>query len=385
MGLIKKKKKRNTPPFLLEINEELKKKGKGFKMAAVNEADLTIEERKLIQQILIQTEIKNQNNITRTKSYLDVYLRHPEIHWAFLGHMVSRNGGWNMTDLKGDLLSHLLTEQEQQFFFSFLERGNWLIFQDIYPQFLLYEESIKRKKPLFSLLPFFHVSTFMETIWNHFWKYRDPYILAIALVINEQSYLEKRVIQNALFQKNVFHTIEFKLQDFLRLNHILFPYYKENEKRSIGLMGQTLQRFDSLHERILLGKRLYSLLFYNKEGVDTFIRWAVSCPHTGSRKDYWPHLFHDVRESIPGRPYRRRMKNGQIQKGVPRIYSPRLEYAWKNVSHEKADIGDWFLDWTITDYFNKLDEEINGEIADEYCETIEKMELAVIAKKAIFR
>lgn len=201
MGLIKKKKKRNTPPFLLEINEELKKKGKGFKMAAVNEADLTIEERKLIQQILIQTEIKNQNNITRTKSYLDVYLRHPEIHWAFLGHMVSRNGGWNMTDLKGDLLSHLLTEQEQQFFFSFLERGNWLIFQDIYPQFLLYEESIKRNKPLFSLLPFFHVSTFMETIWNHFWKYRDPYILAIALVINEQSYLEKRVIQNALFQK----------------------------------------------------------------------------------------------------------------------------------------------------------------------------------------
>lgn len=118
-------------------------------MAAVNESDLTIEERKLIQQILIQTEIKNQNNITRTKSYLDVYLRHPEIHWAFLGHMVSRNGGWNMTDLKGDLLSHLLTEQEQQFFFSFLERGNWLIFQDIYPQFLLYEESIKRNKPLF--------------------------------------------------------------------------------------------------------------------------------------------------------------------------------------------------------------------------------------------
>lgn len=149
LGLIKKKKKRNTPPFLLEINEELKKKGKGFKMAAVNESDLTIEERKLIQQILIQTEIKNQNNITRTKSYLDVYLRHPEIHWAFLGHMVSRNGGWNMTDLKGDLLSHLLTEQEQQFFFSFLERGNWLIFQDIYPQFLLYEESIKRNKPLF--------------------------------------------------------------------------------------------------------------------------------------------------------------------------------------------------------------------------------------------
>jgi hypothetical protein len=298
--------------------------------------------------------------------------------------MVSRNGGWNMTDLKGELLSRLLTEREQQSFFSFLERGNWLIFQDIYPQFLLYKESLKRKRPLFYLLPIFHVSTFMETIWNHFWKYRDPYILAIALVVNEQSYLEKRVIQNPLFQKKVFQTIEFKLQDILHLNHILFPRYNDDEKKGIGLIGQTLQHFDSLHERILLGKRLYSLLFYNKEGVDTFIRWAVSCPHTGSRKDYWPHLFNDVYESVPGQPYRRRIKHGQIQKGAPRIYSPRLKYAWKNVAHEEADIGDWFNDWTITDYFNKQEEELNGEITDEYCETLEKMEMAVIVKKAFF-
>lgn len=45
--------------------------------------------------------------------------------------MVSRNGGWNMTDLKGELLSHLLSESEQNDFFQFLERGNWLIFQDV--------------------------------------------------------------------------------------------------------------------------------------------------------------------------------------------------------------------------------------------------------------
>ncbi|WCK52537.1 DUF2515 family protein [Aneurinibacillus sp. Ricciae_BoGa-3] len=88
--------------------------------------------------------MKNVNNITRTISYYDFYCRHPEIHWAFLGHMVSRNGGWNMTDLKGELLSRLLTEQEQKHFFHFLERGNWLIFQDVFPQFLLYEESLKR-------------------------------------------------------------------------------------------------------------------------------------------------------------------------------------------------------------------------------------------------
>jgi hypothetical protein len=382
--LLKKKKKLVIPPSLLEINNELKKKCKGYKLETIKQSDLTKEEKRLTEQILAYTKMNNENNIIRTQAYFDFYRRHPEIHWALLGHMVSRNGGWNMTDLKGELLSNLLTEQDQQSFFSFLERGNWLIFQDVYPQFLLYEESIKRKRPLFYLLPIFHVSTFMETIWNHFWKYGDPYILAIALVINEQSYLEKRVIQNPLFQEKVFHTIEFKLQDLLSLNHILFPYHDEYEKRSIGLIGQTLHHFGSLHERILLGKRLYSLLFHKKDMLDKVVRWAASCPHTGSRKDYWPHLFNDVYESVPGSPYKRRIKNCQIQLGVPRIYSPRLEYAWKNVTHEEAEIGDWFDDWTVTDYFNKQEEEINGEIADEYCETLEKMELAVIAKKAIF-
>ena len=59
-----------------------------------------------------------------------------------------------------------------------------------------------------------------------FGKNPDTYILTMALVINEQSYLEKRVIQNPLYQKEVFNTLEFKLQDLLSFNHILFPYAK---------------------------------------------------------------------------------------------------------------------------------------------------------------
>lgn len=118
-------------------------------------AKLTFEEVFLIEKIRECTEELNKNNMTRTNNYLDFYIRHQEIHWALLGHLVSRNGGWNMTDLQGELLSNLLSEQERQDFFSFLERGNWLIFQDIYPQFLLYEESLKRnKKPLLPLVFF---------------------------------------------------------------------------------------------------------------------------------------------------------------------------------------------------------------------------------------
>ena len=131
------------------------------------------ENQQLLQRLRLKTAQLNVNNITRTKAYLDFYIAQPEIHWAFLGHMVSRNGGWNMTDLKGEFLTRLMNEKSKQDFFSFLERGNWLIFQDAYPQFLLYEESLCQSRNLFYLLPYLNVSHFMEVIWNQFWAEKD--------------------------------------------------------------------------------------------------------------------------------------------------------------------------------------------------------------------
>ena len=130
---------------------------------------LTKEEQLIINKIKIQTEQLNKNNVTRTRAYYQFYIQYPEIHWALLGHMVSRNGGWNMTDLKGIYIREFYQRKINSYFF-FLEKGNWLIFQDVYPQFLLYEQSVKRSQKLFHLLPHLNVSTFMETMWHHFWK-----------------------------------------------------------------------------------------------------------------------------------------------------------------------------------------------------------------------
>lgn len=303
------------------------------------------------------------------------------MHWAFLGHMVSRNGGWNMTDLKGGLLPRLLTKKECQSFFTFLERGNWLIFQDVFPQFLLYEESIKREKNLFYLLPHFHVSLFMEIIWNHFLEDYDSYTLTIALIINEQSYLELRVIDNPVFKKSIFNTLEFKLQDLLSMNQILFPYL-ENDK--VKLIGETLHHFESLHRRILLGKRLYSILFADSKRLNKIEQWAYLTPHSGSRKDYWPHIFHDIDEGVPGRLLKRRLKSCQLLPGSLRFYSPKLEFVWKDCVHEEAEIKEWYEDWQVVYYLINSEETINGEIEDEYCQTLERIELTTIAKKAIF-
>lgn len=355
------------------IKDELKVKMK--QPADIDNNKLTNEDNGLLERIGRNTRELNQNNVTRTKAYFDFYQKHPEIHWAFLGHMVSRNGGWNMTDLKGDLLTRLLTKKERNAYFAFLERGNWLIFQDAYPQFLLYSESLNRNKPLFYLLPYLNVSTFMETIWNYFWRRPDPYILTIALVINEQNYLEKRVIQNPIYQKDVLNTLEFKLQDYLSFNHILFPYRKKS------LAGQTLHQFQSLHERILLGKRLYAVLF---QRLNQFVDWAKAQPHTGSRKDYWPHIFNNVNEGIPGIPYQLRLNACKLRWGARRIYSPDLTSTWKNVHHQEAEKGDWFSDWQVADYLSELSEtQIKGEIEFEYCKTLERLELAALAKKVI--
>ncbi|WP_231507614.1 DUF2515 domain-containing protein [Bacillus sp. UNC41MFS5] len=338
---------------------------------------LTKAEGTLLEQIRIKTAEHNINNVTRTKAYLEFYILHPEIHWAFLGHMVSRNGGWNMTDLKGEFLTRLLLKKDRESFFAFLERGNWLIFQDAYPQFLLYQESVRHGKPLFYLGSYLNISTFMETIWNQFWLTQETYILAIALVINEQSYLEKRVVQNPLYQKEVLNKFEYILQDLLSFNHILFPYGKRN------LAGQTLHQFESLHERILLGKRLYTILFKNKERLKHVLDWAKTHPHTGSRKDYWPHIFNNVNEGIPGFAYQTRLKACQLRPRARKIYSPALEYAWKNVSQTEAEKGDWFKEVGVVDYLIEDHEKMDGEIINEYCKTLERLELAAIAKKAL--
>ncbi len=282
-----------------------------------------------------------------------------------------------MTDLKGEFLTKLLSKKEQETFFHFLERGNWLIFQDVYPQFLLYDESLKQNRPLFYLLPQLNVSIFMETIWNYFWRDRDTYILCIALVINEQSYLEQRVIQNPHYQKEVLNKIEFHLQDWLSFNQILFPSEGEN------LKGHTLHQFQSLHERILLGKRLYAVLYKNMDFSRQALDWAKRHPHTGSRKDYWPHLFNYVNEGTPGIPYPLRLKSCRLLKGARRIYSPKLEYVWKNVSQTEAEPGDWFQDISVVNYLEDDIEIMDGEIKSEYCKTLERLEVATLAKKTI--
>lgn len=337
---------------------------KELKNATLSQApDLTPEEVKLSNHIRERTERANQNNLTRTKAYLDFYLKHPEIHWALLAHLVSRNAGWTMTDLKGEYLPRFLSQEDQQSFFSFLERGNWLIFQDAFPQLLIYEESLKVKKPLFHLLSFFHVSSFMKVVWRRFWFDNDSDTLSVALIMNEQHYIDSRVINKEHFKKSVFATLPFQLQEVLNMNVLLFPMVRNN---SIQLIGEPAHHFLYVKERIELGKRLYQLVFSKKSVLDGILQWAKSSPHTGSRKDFWPELFHSVKEGSLDE--KRLLEQCKLEKG-PRIYSPFLS-VWKNVQHESPDRSDWFINTSVLSLFSLPEPDFSGNAQKIYCRSL---------------
>ncbi|MEI7025450.1 DUF2515 family protein [Paenibacillus sp. y28] len=248
------------------------------------------EDHQVIAQIRRATAQANLNNVTRTAAYYDVYKRHPELHWALLAHTVSRNSGWNMTDLKGELLPRLLTAADTEALFAMLEKANALIFQDAYPQLLLYAESRRTGRSLFHLLPQFHVSRFMEPVWDRFWITGCSPLVTVSLIINEQHYIEQRVIQQPEVRRDVLDAWFFQTQSLLQLNQVVFPY-ECRQSTLPRLAGIVVDRFESLKERIEIGKALYAMLFGLPQVLQGVQRFAAAQPHTGSRADVWPQLF----------------------------------------------------------------------------------------------
>ncbi|WP_409305817.1 DUF2515 family protein [Peribacillus sp. SCS-155] len=281
------------------------------------------DKRDLLKRIRSETLKLNMNNITRTKAYLEFYKRNPEVHWAFLAHMVSRNGGYHMTDLKGSIMKDLIPYGDRAKYFLFLEEANAAIFADAYPQLLLYENF--KGSPHFpsNLLGYFHISRFMIPIWEDFLKNRNSSLLTVALIINEQRMLQERILKKRS-HIDLINGIDFKLQDFLGFTAVVFPY-KKKRKQEYALTGVTVHRFAEPDKRIMTGKTLYNLLFGYSDvwlGIKDF---AFSHSHTASRADYWSQIFSPNK----GNPFKH--------------YSPTLTEAWENCPFS-AKTGDWFND-----------------------------------------
>lgn len=307
-------------------------------------AKLTLTDKDLVSDIRRRTSRENRNNATRTAAYLSFYRRHPEIDWALLAHLVSRNGGWNMTDLRGEWLPRLLSDHEIDSFFLFLERCNWLIFHDAYAQLLLYEEMKSSGKELTHLLPTLGVSRFMVPLWQEFLRSQNAPLLTRGLIVNEQQFIQQRVVHQRFFRQNVLDTFEFKAQSVLSLNQVLFPFKHHPTDNRLSIVGIIVHDFPSVEKRIEIGKALYQLLFGDKERLAKIKDWAFRIPHTGSRADYWPQIFSPIKQFWEEKQYVERLRGTSLLPGQPKVYSPKLTDVWKDVVHPAADGTDWYRD-----------------------------------------
>ncbi|QSO48945.1 DUF2515 family protein [Alicyclobacillus mengziensis] len=337
--------------------------------------ELSDDVQRSIDAIRRQTRQANRNNITRTNAYIDFFERHPEIHWALLAHCVSRNGGWCMSDTKGEWFSRMASNEQSQAFFSFLERSNWLIFEDAYPQLLLYEESRRRTKNLSFLLSLFGVSRFMKVMWDLFWETGDSNLLTRALIINEQNHIESRVVKDSVYESTVESSLQFRVESLLNLNQVLLPYHMD---RKTHVAGTTMRHFHAIHDRIETGLRLYRILYQNERVHEAIVDFMVGIRHRGSRADYWPERFTTARPDVVDEVYRPRFSDDGTE---DKIYSPALADVWPDVPHQPAESGDWFQDLSSVIYLFSFVPNGPIDISHEYIDKLKTIEKTIMLKE----
>ncbi|SMF71660.1 Protein of unknown function [Paenibacillus uliginis N3/975] len=328
-----------------------------------NLGQLPAQDHLLIQRIHEAVTEANKSNITRTRAYLEFYEDYPEIHWALLAHMVSRNAGWNMSDLQSGLMSDLTDNRFKSHLYRFLERCNALIFQDAYPQLLLYKFSKQKEQSYFHLLPYFHVSAFMSPFWERFWIDRNSSLLTVALIINEQNYIENRVVRHPYFRKNVLDAPSFQLHELARLNQIIFPLgdtrcrhdlFKQSILPLRPLVGLTMKHFDDPSTRIKAGKSLYAMLFGYEDIYRGVFKYVHCSPHLGSRSEYWPALFTTQRnKTMNSLVESKELLQSEWLTNGHQLYSPLLEDVWHDTEYEPIPRFDWFQEPTMLRHLSK--------------------------------
>ncbi|ARK30354.1 DUF2515 family protein [Halalkalibacter krulwichiae] len=266
---------------------------------------------KLKTEIVNQSEKGNVDNISRTIFYEQFFKNHPEIIWSLLAGIVSRNAGWNMTDLKSEWFQVLLKKDFRNLLFHTYERANWTIFADAYPQLLWYAIAKETGKPEFELLEQLQVSRFMQREWRHFLNKRDKRRLCTALIINEQYMLEQTVMKNPLYRDKVFSSLLYNLEEYAHMSYVIFPTVNGQ------VFGLYVRNFKNVTSRIWLGKQLQQLLFHPFVHQD-ILQFTIETPPTGSRDDYQ-----------------------QYMKWKPSNTSPLLREVYPVVTHHWKDRYDW--------------------------------------------
>lgn len=251
-----------------------------------------------LERLLDETEERNRDNVTRTESYLELYAftrgRPPDLPWLLMAHLVSRNAGHMMSDVARSLeqAHNPFAPRALEQLFAFLERANFLIFHDAWHHVI--HHLLGRSHAVAET----RASRFVRDAWRTYEEATDPPAahvdaaterrLALDLVVNEQNYIERRVVHHPRFEaaRAIVAFIEAAGHD----EPLVLPASTEPIR---------IRRFASLERRIEAGRRIFDAAMRDRARRDEAYAWAMRHPHTGSREAYGGRAGPTVREAWP--------------------------------------------------------------------------------------
>ncbi len=267
------------------------------------------------EQLLAELGERNQDNVARTASYLELYAltreTGRELPWILMAHLVSRNGGYMMSDVAFARASgqSAFTHAALEELFLFLERANYLIFFDAWYHVLhhLLGRSTEAAR----------ATRFTQAAWLRYEAAAADVVtpaleraLVEDLVTNEQRFIEHRVVHHSRFERA--RAIVGVLESVGGEGPLIFPGCEAKIK--VG-------GFALVKKRIAAGMRIFDEILANRDWREEIFRWALAHPHSGSRAVYgglpsptianaWPvnevralaGTIHDVPEPDPSWP-----------------------------------------------------------------------------------
>lgn len=311
------------------------------------------------RRILRERRSQNRNNLTRSDYYLAFWRDHPEIPWALMANLVSRNAGYQMSDLERYYqlapvlvltvridprlaLSAPALQALCVTTFAYLETGNFLILRDVLPVLETYRfarQFPEHRSELLGMLrerafdadPFVvdelerFIDQASQASWFANWR-DDPAQLAairrftFALVSNEQNQIEDRLVNPGIGSR-YFGPFGYGINAVIRgmaalgLTRLVFPLGAAGGAE-LQLLIYEVSDFVNLGGRIDTGRDLFVHLF--ERGAERYQRavaWARRRPtHTASRSDYNPTNFTPNKSAL--------VRRGRI------YFSPWLVPAW---------------------------------------------------------
>lgn len=282
------------------------------------------------REIRRMRDLANQNNIFRTFYYQEYWKDHPEVPWALLAHLVSRNAGYQMSDADRFQRQILLKTYDPtviygrlgtkhlEAFFAFLETGNFLIFRDVCPALEAYKfakQFPEHSDELFNMLSSaFDVDLFMVDSWKNFYQtarnnnwssewtnawmatseaQTDIQQHTFALIVNEQNQIHDRIILNNAYLSNFNLFYWDSINELLELatnqgwTKLCFPIAKGlGDPNPDHVLIYSVGDFRKIEERIQTGRDLFVGLFSSLNQRNLIATWAMHQFHSGSRRDY---------------------------------------------------------------------------------------------------